>query len=383
MNRGVQVGVLLVFGAEVLLSQAPSGEKQPLSETVFKNIQVLKGIPVTEFMNTMGFFSAALGLNCVYCHSAESLSEWDKFAEDIPRKRVARSMLQMVNALNKSNFGGRPVITCNTCHNGNPRPKGMPSLATQYSTPDEDPNEVEIPAQPVKGPSAEELLDKFISASGGASRLSAIASLIAKGKYEGYETYHQAVPFEWFAKSPMQMTTLVHTQNGTSTTVFDGRAGWLASPQNPVMLLPLSQGAELDGARLDAALLFPAGIKQALNQWRSGFPPTSIGKADVQIVQGMGPGGTKVKLYLDQDSGLLLRQLRYSVTAVGTNPIQVDYEDYRDSGGLKLPYRLIVTWTNGRSTFQIEELQPNANIASTVFAKPAPAVVTPLKPVTR
>jgi hypothetical protein len=292
-------------------------------------------------------------------------------------------MLQMVDTLNKSNFGGRQVITCNTCHSGNPRPKNVPSLALQYSTPDEDPNEVEIPLQPPKGPSVDEILNKFITASGGAARLNAVSSLVIKGKYEGYETYHEAVTFEWFAKAPMQMTTVIHTQNGTSTTVFDGRAGWVASPQNPVMLLPLSQGAELDGARLDAALLFPAGIKQALGQWRTGFPLTSIGNADVQIVQGIGPGGTRVKLYFDQESGLLLRQVRYSTTAVGTNPIQIDYEDYRETGGIKVPFREIVTWTNGRSTFRIEEIQPNASVANTVFGKPAPAVVTPMKPITK
>jgi hypothetical protein len=39
-----------------------------MAEDVFKNIQVLKGIPANQFMDTMGFFSAALGLNCTGCH---------------------------------------------------------------------------------------------------------------------------------------------------------------------------------------------------------------------------------------------------------------------------------------------------------------------------
>ena len=52
--------------------QAISGwrnaEATILAEEVFKNVQVLKGIPVDEFMETMGFFSASLGLNCTSCH---------------------------------------------------------------------------------------------------------------------------------------------------------------------------------------------------------------------------------------------------------------------------------------------------------------------------
>ena len=42
---------------------APAGP--PMAEQVFKNIQVLKGIPVNEFMGTMGVFSAALGMATV------------------------------------------------------------------------------------------------------------------------------------------------------------------------------------------------------------------------------------------------------------------------------------------------------------------------------
>src|SRR5579864_4623453 len=122
---------LLIAGCGVLGGQPVSNEKQPLAEQAFKNVQVLKGIPVSEFMATMGFFSASVGLNCVYCHVAESLQDWTKFAEDVPRKRMARTMIRMVDTINKTNFGGRRVITCYSCHHGTERPKDVPSLAVQ------------------------------------------------------------------------------------------------------------------------------------------------------------------------------------------------------------------------------------------------------------
>lgn len=362
-----------------LSAQPASADKQPLAEQVFKNVQVLKGIPVSEFMGTMGFFSASLGLNCVYCHVAESLEDWSKFAEDVPRKRMARTMIQMVAGINKNSFGGRQVVTCYSCHHGNPRPKEIPSLAVQYGTPEEDPNEIEIPPQAAGGPSAEQILDRYVNALGNAQRVAAHASVVAKGTYEGYETYHQKVPFELYAKAPWQMSLVVHTQNGDSTTVFDGRSGWVAAPNNPVPLLSLALGSELDGARLDAELFFPAQIKQALNQWRAGFPVTTIGDTDVQVIQGVAEGKTRVKLFFDQKTGLLVRQLRYSATAVGTNPIQIDYADYRETAGVKIPFRWTVTWTNGQSTYEIGELQLDAAIDGSKFSKPAPAVVTPAK----
>ena len=358
---------------------APSGDigKQPMAEQVFTNVQVLKGIPVTEFMNTMGFFSASLGLNCVFCHVPESLQDWKKFADDVPRKRTARSMIAMVNTINKNNFGGGAVVTCYSCHHGNERPKPIPSLALQYGTPDEDPNETEIPPQPVAGPSAVQLLDKFAAAMNNSAATHTSFSI--RGTYEGYETYHQQVPFELWAKAPAQMATVVHTQNGDSTTVYDGREGWIASPNNPVMLLPMAAGAESDGARLDAQLLFPAALKQALSGWRAGFPQTSIGDRDVDVVEGYAPGRTRVKLFFDQQTGLLVRQLRYVRTIVGTNPWQVDYSDYRNVNGVKLPHQWVVTWTNGQSTWRVTEIQADTPIPATRFAKPAPAVLAPAK----
>src|SRR3984893_8787731 len=109
--------------------QQATAEKPQMVEDVFKNVQVLKGIPVNQFMDTMGFFAAALGLNCAGCHVAESLQDWDKFADDIPRKRMARVMIQMVNNINKTNFGGRRAVTCYSCHRGGQVPDVIPSLA--------------------------------------------------------------------------------------------------------------------------------------------------------------------------------------------------------------------------------------------------------------
>jgi photosynthetic reaction center cytochrome c subunit len=360
--------------------QSGTEEKPLMAEQVFKNVQVLKGIPVNQFMDTMGFFAASLGLNCVFCHVPESLENWDKFAEDVPRKRTARLMITMVNNINKTNFGGRRALTCYSCHRGGERPKVVPSLAEQYAVATEDPNEVEIVANAPPGLSADQILDKYIQAAGGAQHLASLTSFVGKGTYEGYDTYHVKVPLEAYAQAPRQLAEIVHTQNGDNTTVFDGRHGWVASVDKPVRLLPLLPGAELDAAMLDADLWFPAQIKQALSQWRVGFPLTSIENRDIQIVQGKGQGGTRIKLFFDQGTGLLARVLRYTDTAVGVVPTQIDYSDYRDVSGVKLPFHRIVTWTNGQAIIEFNEVQANAAVDPAKFAQPAPAVLKAGKP---
>jgi photosynthetic reaction center cytochrome c subunit len=348
-------------------------QKPPMAEDAFKNVQALKGISVAEFMGTMGFFSASLGLNCTDCHISESSGDWGRYADDTALKRTTRRMILMVNNLNKGEFGGRRAVTCYSCHRGAGFPKGVPSLAEQYGTPPpDDPNEVEILGQAPATPTANQVLDRYLQALGGAQSLANLTSFVAKGTYQGYDTDFEKVPVEIFAKAPSQRTTIVHMRVGDSITTYDGRAAWVASPDKPLPLLTLA-GKDLDGLKLEADLSFPAMIQQNLTGWRAGFPKTTIADRDVQVIQGTGTGGSRVKLFFDKESGLLVRVVRYTVTAVGIIPAQTDYSDYRDVAGVKLPFKWIATWTDGQSTTELSEVQPNAKIDTAKFAKPAPA----------
>jgi hypothetical protein len=349
--------------------------KPVMVEEAFKNVQVMKGIPVNEFMDTMGFFSAALGLNCTGCHVAESLQDLSRFADDVARKQMARSMIRMVDTVNKTQFGGRRVLTCWSCHRGAPVPEVIPSLAAQYTIAEEDPNTLEIVPDGPQEPTADRILDKYIQALGGAQRLASLTSIAARGTLEGYDTYRVKVPLELYAKAPNQRAMIWHTQNGDSSTVFGGRAGWIALVTNPVRLLPMMPGAEWDGGHLDAALHFPAGIKQALSDWKVGFPPTVIDEKGVNVVQGLGAGKTRFKLYFETESGLLARQVRYADTPVGMVATQVDYSDYREVSGVKMPFRIVMTWTDGRSTIQLNDVQPNVTIDGERFKQPRPPVL--------
>jgi photosynthetic reaction center cytochrome c subunit len=349
-------------------------DKTLMVEDVFKNVQVLKGISVVEFMNTMGFFSASLGYNCTNCHTMESLGNWEKYADDIPTKRTARRMVQMVNTINKENFGGRRIVTCYTCHRGGGLPKDTPSLLEQYSAPPpEDPNEIAISPQALKGPTAEQVLDKYMEAAGGAQKLAGLTSLVAKGMYGGFDTDFQKVPVEVYAKAQGQRTLVAHTPLGESTTTFDGRAGWYASPDRPAPLLAVPAGPDLDGLRLDAQLMFAGGIKQSLTNWRAGFSSTAINGRDVVTIQGATPGGMRVKLFFDKETGLLVRSVRFADSVVGMNPTQVDYADYREVAGIKIPFKWTVTWTDGQSTIELTDVQANAAIDAARFARPGPA----------
>jgi len=364
------MGALVVCLLAVRLASGQAGQqpRPQMSEDVFKNVQVLKGIPVDEFMDTMGMFSASLSLNCIDCHVAESVGTWEKFADETALKRTARRMMLMVNAINKDNFSGVRSVTCYTCHRGDLRPRILPNLAAQYAVPVEDPNEIEIHPVP-GGPSADQVFDKYIQALGGAQRLGSLTSFAAKGTFIGFETEQTKVPVEVFAKAPALRTTIVHTRIGDSVRNYDGRAAWIAAPDRPLPLMTLT-GGNLDGAKIDAILSFPAQIKQAFSQWRVGA--TGIDDREVRVVQGTNPRQPPVNFYFD-DSGLLVRVVRFADTAVGRVPTQIDYSDYREVAGVKMPFKWIVTWTNGQATTELSEVQPNVPIDAAKFARPAPA----------
>ena len=383
LKRTVEV-VLVCLLLGLLPASGQTGEQQKplLAEDVFKNVQVLKGIPVNQFMETMGFFSAALGYNCTNCHGTEVLGNWDKYANDTPEKQTARRMVLVVKTINQSLFGGREAVTCYTCHRGGPMPKVVPSLLEQYSEPPpDDPDEVEISPRAPASPTADELLDRYIQAVGGAQRLAGLTSFAAKGSYDGFDSYHGKVALEVYAKNAGERTVIVHTQNGDNVTAYDGQSAWITGPDKPVSVLQLAPGGDLDGVRLDADLAFPNRLKQALTELRAGFPTTLIDDRPVQVVQAMA-GGSRVKLFFDRQTGLLTRVVRYSKTIVGPVPTQIDYSDYRDVAGVKMPFQWRLTWTDGQSMFTVDDLQPNVAIDAAKFAKPVAArapVVAPAK----
>ena len=374
----IRITAVIGFTAAVWLltairvgGQAAQGVRPPMAEEVFNNVQVLKGIPVDEFMGTMGFFSAALGMNCTDCHVDESGGSWAKYADDNDLKRTARRMVQMVAGINKGNFGGRQVVTCNTCHRGSRRPNVMPSLALLYGSPPPD-EPGELIEQAAGQPAAEQVLDRYIQAVGGTDRLARLTSLVAKGTYKGFDDADTS-PLELFARSPGHRTTIVHTLNGDSTTVVGGEGGWIAAPEaeKPVPLLAIT-GQELDGARLEAALLFPGRIREALSKWRVG-PPALVNDRETLVIQGTTAGGATATLCFDAKTALLVRLVRFSESPVGRLVTRVDYDDYRDVGGVKIPFRWTVSWLSGRSVFELTDVQPNVAIDASRFARPAAA----------
>ncbi len=349
-----------------VVSAAGQADQPQMSETFFKNVQVLKGIPVDEFMDVMGMFSASLGFDCASCHSDELYTDRAAFAITTPLITRARGMIVMMNTINRNFFKGEPRVTCFTCHRVRNQPASIPSLALQYGELLEDPSDIAVIAD--SRITADQVFSKYLQALGGPQRLASVNSLVARGTYEGFNTGGAPVPVQIFSAAPDKRTQIVQAPDGTGIKTFDGRNGWVAEPWRPMSLMTLT-GGNLSGARLEAFVSFPARLQKAFTRWQ--VSSATIDDRAVQVLQGSNAGELPVNFYFDAP-GLLVRTVRWNRTAAGIVPTQVDYADYRDVAGVKFPFRMVMTWTDGQNTYRLNDVRTNVPIDAARFARPAP-----------
>ena len=350
--------------------QATSSGPPLLAEQAFKNIQALKGISVDDFMGTMGIMSGSLGFDCSECHDSAGTDKVD-WAADTPRKVTARRMVNMVTAINRDHFTGRQVVTCWTCHRGRDRPVVTPALDVVYGTPILERDDL-VPASPPGLPSPDQIINKYLQALGGAQRLAGITSFAGKGTSVGFGGFGGGGAVQIYSKAPDQRTAIIEFKDApgrdASIRSYDGKTGWIKTPLTVLGEYQLN-GSELDGARLDAQLSFPAQLKQALTNLRT-LDPATIDDREVDVVQGNGPRRLFATLYFDRQTGLLLRMVRYGNSPIGRLPTQIDYSDYRDVGGIKMPFRFTFAWLDGRDAFQLNDVQLNVPIDAAKFGRP-------------
>jgi hypothetical protein len=353
--------LLSVAGARAQSTPAqPAADKTPapkLAEEEYKNIQALKGIPAEQLIPSMQFIAASLGVECEYCHVAHANEKDDK-----KTKVTARKMIGMMMAINKENFEGHREVTCFSCHRGSKDPVATPIITGEEPKPEVAEGSKPGETKPVFPP-ADQLLDKYLAAVGGAAALQKVTTRVQKGTLTGFGGQH--FPVDVFAKAPGKRFSVMHLSNGESVTAFDGNQGWLSVPGR----VHIMSSAENAAARIDADLYFPLHVKTLYQKFRVDAGEKIAGR-DTYLVVGHDDGRPPLRLYLDTESGLLLRLVRYAETPLGRNPTQIDYADYREANGVKMPFRWTLSRPGNQFTIQIEQVQQNVPVDDAKFTPP-------------
>ncbi len=347
--------------------QTAAGEKgEKTVEQVQKNIQVLNGLPQSQLLAVMNYMGSSLGAKCTYCHVRKD-DKWDFVSDEKPEKRTAREMIKMVQGINKGNFKGNPAVGCFTCHRGNNEPVRVPQLPIAVPTPVAASAEGAPKETP---PTADQILARYTEALGGSAVIDKLKTRSMKGTWLtsdgitlGYEVYQTA---------PDKLFTILNTpKQGVFERAFNGQTAWEKSNRGV---------RDLEGTQLFYLKRYPDLFKDIKLQGQ--FTRISFGGKDkidgkdVYVLRGFGVDGKGERLYFDVQTGLLLRRITSTTTIVGLIPEQVDYEDYRDVDGLKLPFTIRITAIDSfwSSTRKFTEIKLNVPVDETKFNKPpAPA----------
>jgi hypothetical protein len=360
---GVSVVAVVLAGTGLASAQVSPANEGKTAEQVYKNIKVLQGTPANELNQSMHLMKGAVGLDCLYCHIER---EWEKDVK--PAKDVARKMIVMMNEINTRQFGGRQVVTCNTCHNGHPVPAAMPVF------PVVEPSVAPKPALP----SVDQILAKYVEALGGEQALRKVTGRVMTGTQYIPTGPGGTVPtpasVERYQKAPNLAVTIYRAPAYAIFEGFDGTTGWSQNQAGRV-----TEPVKLDVGRAARAADFyePLNLKRQYAQITvRGIE--SVNGRDAYLVVGVPQGDKPESLYFDTQTGLLLRKQTVLPTPIGDSPFQTDFEDYRDTGsGVKVPFVIHMNPANARTelapdaTLRITKVEDNAPIDNAKFAKPA------------
>jgi len=403
-----------------LRAQAPAGAAPPLpltaasmsgktAENYYKKIEALKGIPATEVHPAMEYITTALGVGCGYCHV---IGKFD--LEDKREKHVARSMIAMTMALNKTVFDGKREITCYTCHHGvakaaatlllpggkmpaeptaaeifpaldltgfvnlDPRMSPSKAPATVMSGPAPMAKPAAAPAASL--PSADAVFNKYVEALGGKAAIDKVTSIVHKGTVDMLVPAPPApqgtpqpppamgtVAAELDVKSPKGVISVEFPVRGPAMMGFDGTIGWHNTP------IREDTGDEL-------RMVKEFGVKVPALDFKGDHTNVQvdatekIGDRDVYRVVGTRKEGTAVldRIYFDAQTGLLARTYTTMQSVLGSFPEETSYEDYREVSGLKVPFTVRVVSAEGNRTYKWSQVDANAPVDDAKFTKPTP-----------
>jgi hypothetical protein len=296
------------------LAAAPLLAQQP------KNVQLLKGLTPIQLQRTMNMMRASIGTHCDYCHVVSDKDGWNFASDEKPEKKRGREMIALTMELNEKSFGGRPVVSCYTCHRGALKPVNLvalPQTAPPFPTPARE--KAQLPAP-------KDVIARYAAAIGDTSKL---ANLTLKGTREGWDGKQE--PLEIAQKGEH-----FHVKVGEVEQDFGAAEG------------------TVNGKAMNAGQL------ENMHQLAGAFAfirPSDI-PADARAIDATTLAAGNQRFTFDEN-GLLIRRVVLTDTPIGRIPQQTDYSDYRDAAGARLPHTIKVSlvdpWVGATRRYSVIE----------------------------
>jgi hypothetical protein len=251
--------------------------------------------------------------------------------------------------INKSSFGGRVVVTCNTCHQGQTVPQSVP-LIGQGAFTNTTRAETDAPT-PASLPTVDEILERYVQALGGRAEWEKIRTRISKVTLLRSKLINSGTPnaavinrgetwnLEIYQQAPDKYSAVITSPGGVIYQGYDGAVGWVKTPDGQREL----------GKEETARLKRQADLYGELNLKSRYSGMSVVGKENVGshvafVIEALSTEGRTARLFFDTRTGYLLRKIVLMETVLGADPEQTDYEDYRRVDGVTLPFTVRVSY---------------------------------------
>jgi hypothetical protein len=308
MRFVVAAGLAAVIFTAVTTAQTPA--PAPLAGERYKSVRVLTDIPASSVIPTMAFISNSLGVTCAHCHTDVYESD------DKPMKDKARQMIRMMRAINDTQFNGKRVVTCQTCHHGRAVPVSTPEVESAGWNKGADVAEAPLPA-------IDSILQRY-EASVGVNALKSLKSQTATGT--------------------------ITRNNGRTAPSSDSFELIQELPRTMKLSTPLSHPPEAE-AELPVTFLRPPLLRDAYKDLhvigRERIPESVV------VIEGVSARGLVHRLYFSEQTGLLIRRTDEIDTPLGPLPERYDFSDYREADGVRVPMRIVWSRADYQVTFAI------------------------------
>ena len=364
---------LLTVSGGYFIEQSVSAQQSEQPKTageVFKNVQVLKGIPADQMLITMSFIAGSLGVDCNHCH----VNGFEK--DEKPTKLRAREMMLMMQKINADNFKGTQVVNCSTCHQGRTQPRTTAPVAHVDFK-----KIMEPAAAPGPLPTADEILAKYTQALGGKEKIDKLTTLAMKASRTEVRGSNppRTMNGEMYRKAPNKLMMVQVMQRGDQVQkqmqAYNGTMLWGGSDQGAQ---EVRRAQDVNGARRDAVFNRNFALKEQFSamevkgrEW--------IGDKEAYVVEGTFAdtalekslfGVKRERLYFDTKSGLLLRRAIEIDTPLGKLPEQTDFEDYRPVEGVMMPFTIIYLRPPFTNVTKFTEITGNTPLDDAKFDMP-------------
>ena len=355
------VGFLLVAAGAAAQQAGTAGATRP-------KLQVLQSVPESQLFLLMNLVADSLGVRCDHCHvqskpdltrTPANVGGWVWDSDDKPAKKIAREMMKMVVDLNAKSFGGRSRVTCYTCHQGTLDPSRTAPLP-----PADFGGGKTAPPAPL--PAIDRVWTNYLNAVGAVGAQAAGMGTVISGWDDRPEGRYGK--FEIVTSGTNRYRITLTNADGTIIRQgLDGDQAWAASNDRVTRLT----AADVVRMRAIAMRYLPLKERPANLQM---LRIERVNGHDAYVARARIDDATVRTLYFDINTGLVRREMTTTETVLIPLQEQVDYDDYREVNGVRMPFQ--IQTSDGApydtTTRTVLEIRRNVPVEDGLFTPPAP-----------